>query len=114
VSFGLVIGELNSFTTGWVTYFRYAKAKSILADMDSWIRRRLRCVRLKQRKRAASIATFLQQAGVPKHQSGRPPPAGRAGGEWPRRLRRPTPWSSQWFQNCGLVNLLERYLQLPH
>jgi RNA-directed DNA polymerase len=69
VSFERVIDEMNSFTTGWVTYFRYAKAKGALRELDSWLRRKLRCVRLKQRKRAVSIATFLQQLGVPKNRS---------------------------------------------
>ncbi|TKF63897.1 hypothetical protein FCV55_21260, partial [Vibrio sp. F13] len=32
--------------------------------LDEWIRRRLRCYRLKQRKRRYGIATWLQQQGV--------------------------------------------------
>src|SRR4029450_5526479 len=59
VSFEQLVRELNSFLTGWVAYFRYAKAKSILSDLGKWIRHKLRCVRLKQRKRAKSIAAFL-------------------------------------------------------
>ena len=60
-----MIGELNSFLTGWVTYFRHAKAKSHLTELGGWVRRKLRCVRLKQRKRAKSIADFLHGLGVP-------------------------------------------------
>ena len=65
VSFEQLVKELNSFLTGWVTYFRHAKAKSILTELGSWVRRKLRCVRLKQRKRAKSIAEFLHGLGVP-------------------------------------------------
>jgi RNA-directed DNA polymerase len=114
VSFERVIGELNSFTTGWVTYFRYAKAKGILSDMDSWIRRKLRCVRLKQRKRAASIATFLQQLGVPKNRSWTTAACGKG---WWRMAQTPAAsqaMSNQWFQECELVNLLDRYVKLQH
>lgn len=114
VSFERVISELNSFTTGWVTYFRYAKAKGALRELDSWLRRKLRCVRLKQRKRAASIATFLQQLGVPKNQSWTTAACGKG---WWRMAQTPAAsqaMSNRWFQECGLVNLLERYLQLQH
>src|SRR4029077_7266243 len=60
-----MIRELNSFLTGWVTYFRYAGCKSHLTALDSWIRRKLRCVRLKQCKRTKTIADFLSRLGVP-------------------------------------------------
>ncbi len=52
VSFEEVIGEFNLFLTGWVAYFRHAACKSHLQRMDEWIRRKLRCLRLKQCKRA--------------------------------------------------------------
>ena len=114
VSFERVIGDLNSFTTGWVTYFRYARAKGILSELDSWIRRKLRCVRLKQRKRAASIATFLQRLGVPKNQSWTTAACGKG---WWRMAQTPAAsqaMSNQWFQDCGLSNLLDWYLKLQH
>ena len=43
-----MVAEVNSFTTGWVTYFRHAACKSVLRDIDDRLRRKLRCVRLKQ------------------------------------------------------------------
>ncbi len=39
------------------------RARAHLQRLDEWIRRKLRCVRLKQRKRAKPIADFLQQPG---------------------------------------------------
>ena len=44
MSFEQVIGELNQFLTGWVTYFGHAECKSLLREMDSWVRRKLRCL----------------------------------------------------------------------
>jgi len=64
-----MISELNSFLTGWVTYFGHAACRSHLRDLDGWTRRKLRCVRLKQRKRARSIAELLQSLGVPRDRS---------------------------------------------
>ncbi len=114
VSFERVIGELNSFTTGWVAYFRYAKAKGVLQELDSWLRRKLRCVRLKQRKRAVSIAAFLQQLGVPKNRSWTTAACGKG---WWRTAQTPAAseaMSNQWFQNQGLVSLTDRYLVFQH
>jgi len=69
VSLDRMIGELNSFLTRWVTYFRHAACRSHLHDLDSRIRRKRRSVRLKQQKRAKSIADFLQRLGVPRDRS---------------------------------------------
>ena len=52
-----MVSEINSFTTGWVTYFRHAACKGALRGLDGWLRRKLRCVRLKQCKRAKATAT---------------------------------------------------------
>jgi RNA-directed DNA polymerase len=40
--------------------------KKKLKELDSWIRKRLRCYRLKQCKRAIGMMRFLRKLGVPK------------------------------------------------
>ena len=59
-----MIAEVNSFTTGWVTYFRHAACKTAMAELDAWLRRKLRCVRHKQLKRTKTIADVLIAGGV--------------------------------------------------
>lgn len=59
-----VIAELTQYLRGWQHYFKLAISKSAMQRLDEWIRRRLRCYRLKQRKRKHSIATWLRQQGV--------------------------------------------------
>jgi len=66
ISLKRMIHELNRFLVGWVTYFRHAACKSHLTALDGWIRRKLRCVRLKQCKRTKPIADFLRGLGVPE------------------------------------------------
>lgn len=39
VSVERMIWELNSFTSGWVTYFRLAQAKDHMQRLDEWTRR---------------------------------------------------------------------------
>jgi RNA-directed DNA polymerase len=114
VSFEQVVRELNSFLTGWVTYFRYAKAKGVLTDLGGWVRRKLRCVRLKQRKRAKAITDFLHGLGVPWDRCWTTAACGKG---WWRMAQTPAAqqgMSNAWFQAQGLVNPLDRYLQLQH
>jgi RNA-directed DNA polymerase len=114
VSFETMIGELNVFLTGWVAYYRHAKAKGVLTDLDKWIRCKLRCVRLKQRKRAKSITDFLHGLGVPWHQCWTTAASGKG---WWRLAHSPAAqqgMTNAWFQKQGLVSLLTRYLELKH
>lgn len=112
VSLAEVIGELNLFLGGWVSYFRHAACKSHLQRLDEWVRRKLRCLRLKQRKRAGPIAEFLHQLGVPKWRAWIGALSGK--GWW--RLSGSPPategMSLAWFESLGLVSLVRRYEQL--
>ncbi len=109
-----MIGEVNSFTTGWVTYFRLAAGASPFRELDGWIRRKLRCVRLKQRKRAKSIAAFLQSLGVSWNQSWTTAACGKG---WWRLSGTPSAhhgMTNRWFDAQGDRSLEARYLALRH
>lgn len=56
--------ELKAYLTGWKEYFRLAETPGAFAGLDSWIRRRMRMVRLKQWKRGKTIFRELREAGV--------------------------------------------------
>jgi RNA-directed DNA polymerase len=112
VSFERMVGELNSFLVGWVTYYRHAQARRDLAHLGGWVRRKLRCVRLKQRKRTKAIAEFLRSLGIPRVK--RWETAASSKGWW-RRAYHPVvqqAMSNAWFQTQGLVDPLDRYLAL--
>jgi RNA-directed DNA polymerase len=109
-----MISELNSFLTGWVTYFRHAACREHLRELDGWIRRKLRCVRLKQRKRARSIAEFLQRLGVPRNRSWTTAACGKG---WWRMAASPAAHEAMppaWFKAQGLTCLTDRYAALQH
>ena len=61
ISFDRRIKTLTNYINGWKAYFGFTEARSILRDLDSWIRRRLRCVLWKQwkvyRKRMRELIT---------------------------------------------------------
>jgi RNA-directed DNA polymerase len=112
VSFEQMIGELNSFLSGWVTYFRHAKAYNPLRNLDAWVRRKLRCVRLKQRKRANGIAAFLRSLGVPWARCWTTAASGKG---WWRMSQTPAAqqgMNNAWFRTQGLIDLVPRYWKL--
>lgn len=112
VSLAVMIAELNSFLNGWLVYFRYAECKSHLRELDGWIRRKLRCVRLKQCKRVKTIADFLRSLGVPEWRGWIMALSGKG---WWRLSGSPQAneaMTNAWFQEQGLTNLSQRYATL--
>jgi RNA-directed DNA polymerase len=107
-----IVGEINRFTVGWLGYFRYAECRSWLRDVDGWIRQKLRCYRLKQAKRAKSIAEFLQACGTPEHIAWATAACSR--GWWAKSH---TPGAKHamdqaWFDRLGLISLVQRHTTL--
>jgi RNA-directed DNA polymerase len=112
ISLDRMICELNSFLTGWVTYFRHAACKGHLGDLDGWIRRKLRCVRLKQCKRTKPMMDFLRRQGVSLRNAWQTALSGKG---WWRLADSPAAkqaMSNQWFESLGLVSLVQRYVGL--
>ncbi len=64
------VRHLNRYLRGWVGYFKLADAaKSPLADLDEWLRHRLRQCRLKEWKRAKTRYRELVHLGVNKEKA---------------------------------------------
>jgi len=56
--------SLKKYLPGWKAYFRLAQTPTTFRDLDSWIRRRLRAVQLKQWKRGTTIYRGLRNLGA--------------------------------------------------
>ena len=70
VSFEKLIKELNAVIIGWTNYFYLANCwLSNLRAIDGWIRRKLRCYRLKQCGRKYTIFKLLRNLGVAENTS---------------------------------------------
>jgi RNA-directed DNA polymerase len=70
VKFETVINELNAVIRGWTNYFRLANVwLTNFRDLDGWIRRKVRCYRLKQCGRRHTIFKLLQSLGIPESKS---------------------------------------------
>ncbi len=110
-----VIQEVNRKTIGWVNYFRLAKCKSFLTQLDSHIRRRIRCVKLKQCKKPSGIIRFMRSQEVDIDASKRI--AYLRKGWWRRSLNQEISRAmpNEWIENVlGYKPMLDHYCRLEN
>jgi group II intron reverse transcriptase/maturase len=81
-----VCGRLRSYLLGWKEYFRLADTPGIFADLDEWIRHRLRAIHLKHWKRGTTIYRELRARGLPQAAAARVAANGR-----------------RWWKNAGML-----------
>lgn len=107
-----IMEELKPLLRGWIQYFRLSEVKAAFERLDSWIRRRVRCMLWRQWKRPYPRARNLMRLGLSEERAWRSATNGR--GPWwnagashmnhavPRRL----------LARAGLISLLEEYQRL--
>jgi len=111
-SFAQILEEVNRQLRGWLEYFRYAMMKKKLRSLESWLKHRLRCYRLKQCKRAKGMFRFLFKLGVPRDRSWAT--ASNRRGWWANAS---TPgahegMNNEWFLSEGLLAIVPTYARL--
>jgi RNA-directed DNA polymerase len=114
VKFEKIISGLTPLLRGWINYFSCAKCKRLLQDLDGWIRRKLRCYRLKQCKRVITIKRLLRSLGVPNWQSWILALSGKG---WWRKSGCPQVHQAmnlKWFEDLGLYNMSNNYALLQN
>jgi group II intron reverse transcriptase/maturase len=60
---------LGVYLTGWKAYFRLAETPGVFADIDGWVRHRLRAVQLKHWKRGRVVYRELIARGMPANEA---------------------------------------------
>jgi len=107
VSLGRMVEQLRLYLTGWRGYFGFCETPSVLRDLDSWIRRRLRCFQWKQWKRGKTRFAELRKLGVGKDLAAQT--AGSSRGPW--HISRSPALSialpGAYFDSIGLPRLSE-------
>jgi group II intron reverse transcriptase/maturase len=63
-SFDQIVYELKRYTDGWIQYYGIADMKTLMAELNQWIRRRLRMYIWKQWKKIRTKFTNLMKLGV--------------------------------------------------
>jgi RNA-directed DNA polymerase len=107
----LIEEELTPLLRGWMNYFRLAEVKGIFDELDSWIRRKLRCVIWRQWKRTFARAKGLMRRGLERGRALKSAMNGR--GPWwnagSSHMNEAFPKS--YFDRCGLVSLSDQRLK---
>ena len=112
LSLGAMIEAANRFVVGWVTYYRHAQCRSTLRDLDGWLRRKLRCVRLKQCKQPATIIAFLMRNGVKEQPARQLASSGKGWWRLSSTEQAKRAMSTRWFGELGLVGMADRHAAL--
>jgi RNA-directed DNA polymerase len=106
-SLELVMKELNQTLRGWANYFKLATNQSLWLRLDAWIRRKLRCYRLKQRKKYGAIVTWLKALGIGDKSARTLASSGKG---WWRLSKTPVlhrALSNIWFEDQKLLSLVK-------
>lgn len=101
-----VIIEINMLIPGWARYFKLAPYKNTLERLDEWIRRKVRCYRIKQLKRGKTILKMLMSKGITKQSAAKVAYSGKG---WWRISITPQIHRAMgigWTKEIGLKSLL--------
>jgi RNA-directed DNA polymerase len=106
------IEDLNPLLRGWINYFRLTETKGVLEELDSWMRRRLRCLLWRQWKRRATKARKLRALGLDAERARRSASNGQ--GPWwnagASHMNQALP--AKYFTAKGLVSLMGTHQRL--
>jgi RNA-directed DNA polymerase len=106
------IEDLNPLLRGWINYFRLTETKGVLQELDSWMRRRLRCLLWRQWKRRATKARKLRALGLDAERARRSASNGQ--GPWwnagASHMNQALP--AKYFTTKGLVSLMDTHQRL--
>jgi RNA-directed DNA polymerase len=85
-SLAQICKPLGVYLTGWKGYFRLAETPGVFADIDAWVRHRLRAVQLKHWKRGRVIYREMIARGA-----------------YPAAARRAAANSRRWWRNSAIA-----------
>jgi RNA-directed DNA polymerase len=86
VSLATVCEDLRVYLVGWRNYFQIAECRSILEDLDKWIRRRVRAFWLRQWRNPHRIYAQLRKLGLD-----------------PLRARQGAAYARRWWRASDMV-----------
>ena len=112
VKFSEIIESVNTLHRGWVNYFKLANSWLPWRELDGWVRRRMRCYRLKQCGRKYTIFKFLRKLEAPINKAWNA--IMYSGGWWnlSSKMVCTKAMDLNWFDRNGLqslTNLFARY-----
>jgi len=108
------IQELKPILKGWINYFSLSEVKEIFEVLDSWIRRKLRCIIWRQKKRWRARKKMLMRRGIAEERAKKSAVNGR--GPWwnagSSHMNQAFP--KTYFDALGLISLLDEKYKVQY
>lgn len=106
------LAMLSRYLTGWMSYFRLTEAPSVLRELDSWIRHRVRVCIWSTWKLPRTRMRKLEALGARRDEAWRAAMSRR--GRWFTTTLQTVSMalSANWLREQGLQSLSDRWLQL--
>lgn len=101
-----IIEELTIYLRGWINYFGFCETPSVLQELESWVRRKLRCLIWKRWKRPNTRYKRLREMGL-SHLHATEGAGSSSKGPWRMSLTPPLnkALSIAYFKSLGLPDL---------
>ena len=101
----LIVEELNRYLTGWLGYYGFCEARSVLQSLDQWMRRRLRSLLWTRWKTPQKRYRELRGRGVLHDLAHKTASSGK--GPWPISATKAlsSALSNDFFDSLGLQRL---------
>jgi RNA-directed DNA polymerase len=110
-----IIETLNPVLRGWMNYFSLTQSRRPIEELDTWLRRRLRCIVWRQWKRPKTRESKLRAQGLDAQRAWKSSVNGR-GPWWNAGAKHMiAALSPKYFTQLGLVSLVatHQHLQRP-
>ena len=104
-----VIEEAMPILRGWYNYFKLSEVKQPFDELDSWFRRKLRCIIWRQWKHPRTRFKKLMQRGLPEEQAAKSAYNGR--GPWwnAGASHMNKAFGISYFRKLGLIPLIAQF-----
>lgn len=110
IRFDQVITEVNIIIIGWTNYYKLSNTwLSNFNNLDCWIRRKLRCYRLKQCGRRYSVFKFLRNLDIPMNTSWNAVMYSQGWWQLSNKVAARQSMNIDWFARQGLLSLFLRF-----
>lgn len=114
VSFEFRIFKLNQYIRGWTNYFGIAQGYQKLVEVDSWLRRRLRCCLWKQWRYARTKVRELTKLGTDSKVAIRHAMSRKSYWRLSKTLATHSGLTNKWFKQQGLCSLRSIWIQIHY
>jgi len=114
VSFNYLILKLNEYIRGWTNYFGIAQGYQVLVEVDSWLRRRLRCCLWKQWRYARTKVRELIKLGTNVKLAIRHAMSRKSYWRLSKTLATHSGLTNKWFEQQGLCSLKTIWIQIHY